>query len=112
MTRCVRSRSRELPYRRDSRREIETGRRIPIQPRVRQHRADEYAGNVHGALGKFSEAEPIAKASFLGHYSLYGSEAPITLRAQDRLDRLYEQWGEPRRHAAWREELQRLSRDH
>ncbi len=59
------------------------------------------------ALGKFAEAEPIAKEAFWGYYRLYGGEAPVTERARDRLGDLYEAWGERQRAAAWREELSR-----
>ena len=65
------------------------------------------------ALGKFSEAEPIAKEVFWGYDSLYGGESTHTLKARARMDALYEAWGEPQKAAAWREELrQRLSGDH
>jgi serine/threonine protein kinase len=54
-------------------------------------------------LGKYAEAEPVARETYKGYLELYGRDASRTRVALDRLVKLYEAWGRPDQAARWRE---------
>ena len=53
-------------------------------------------------LGKYAEAEPVARETYRGYLELYGPEASRTHKARNRLIELYEAWGRPEKAAEWR----------